>query len=152
MQDVDDVQVLSVHGVLLKPLHELPVLQRQTDLRPETCKNTDLSQARLPCTESLSVSCPDLLRGRGRLTSIQAVQQIKTPDSDLEAEGRQEELAGSVQGQVSKHSLLTPHCAAARHVTHGVRGLSHVPTLPWKTLMHMCFTSSRQLVSLYMDK
>lgn len=34
-QDVNDIEVLSVHGVPLKLLHVLPVLQRQTDLQPE---------------------------------------------------------------------------------------------------------------------
>lgn len=32
MEDVDSIPVLSVPGILLKPLHELPVLQRQADL------------------------------------------------------------------------------------------------------------------------
>ena len=35
-EDVNHVEVLGVHGVLLKLLHFLPVLQRQADLRPET--------------------------------------------------------------------------------------------------------------------
>lgn len=34
-EDVDDVQVLSVHRVLLKLLHVAPVLQRHADLQPE---------------------------------------------------------------------------------------------------------------------
>lgn len=64
---------------------------------------------------------PDLLRGRSWLTSIQAVQQIKSSHSDLEAERRQEEAAGRVQDQMSERSLLTLHRAAAKHVTHDVK-------------------------------
>lgn len=41
-QDVNDVEVLSVHGVLLKLLHVLPVLQCQTDLQKETHKKHQL--------------------------------------------------------------------------------------------------------------
>lgn len=65
---------------------------------------------------------PDLLWGRSCLTSIQAVQQIKSSHSDLEAERRQEEAAGRVQDQMSERSLLTLHCAAAKqYVTHDVK-------------------------------
>lgn len=35
-EDVNDVVVLSIDSVLLKLLHVLPVLQRQTDLQPDT--------------------------------------------------------------------------------------------------------------------
>ncbi len=57
---------------------------------------------------------PDLLWGGGGLALIQAVEQIKSSHSDLEAEGRQEEGAGRVQNQTTERSLLTLHSAAAQ--------------------------------------
>lgn len=63
----------------------------------------------------MRVCCvPDLLSGLCSLTLIQAVQQIKCANSDLEAEGRQEIAAGRVQDQVTERSLLMPHSAAAK--------------------------------------
>lgn len=59
---------------------------------------------------------PDLHQGRGGLTPIQAVQQVKSSDPDLEAERGQEEAAGRVQDQPRERSLLSVHCAAAKHV------------------------------------
>lgn len=56
---------------------------------------------------------PDLLRGRGGLTLVQAVEQIKSSDSDLEAKWRQEEAAGRVQNKTIELSLLTLRSGAA---------------------------------------
>lgn len=61
---------------------------------------------------------PDLHWGRGGLTLIQAVEQIKSSHSDLEAERRQEEAAGRVQDQTTERSLLTLHGAAATQEIH----------------------------------
>lgn len=47
----------------------------------------------------------DMLSGRSRLTSVQAVQQVEPPDSDLEAERGEEEATGLVQDQPSEGSL-----------------------------------------------
>lgn len=107
--------MLSVHSVLLKLLNVLPVLQRQTDL-----KNRTLNSVRTLFNLMINIPCKrvtDLLRWRSNLTLIQAVQQIKTSDSDLEAERRQEESAGGVQDQLTERSLLTPLSAADKTPT-----------------------------------
>lgn len=66
-------------------------------------------------SKSMHVCCvPHLLFGFCGLTLIQAVQQIKSTNSDLEAERRQEEAAGRVQDQVTERSLLMPCSAAAK--------------------------------------
>lgn len=55
----------------------------------------------------------DLLWRRGGLAVKQAVQQIKSSDSDLEAERRQEVAVGQVQNQTAERSLLMLPSAAA---------------------------------------
>ena len=114
-EDVDGVQVLSVCGVSLELPHVIPVLQRQSDLQPEEepsypfCLNVGTTPLK---TTRVQVLYPDLLGGRAVLTMIQAVQQVEPPHSDLEVERRQEEGAGSVQGQATEHPLLSLHGAA----------------------------------------
>lgn len=53
-----------------------------------------------------------MLSGHSCLTSMQAVQQIKPSDSDLEAEWGKEEATGLVQDQPSESSLAAVRYAA----------------------------------------
>lgn len=111
LEDVDSIPVLSVPGVLLKPLHVLPVLQRQADLRRRR-RGEDESEKQLGRQHGVgnvgnvgNVSHgSDVLSGNSRLTSVQAVQQVKSSHSDLEAERGQEETAGLVQDHPSERS------------------------------------------------
>lgn len=48
----------------------------------------------------------DVLSGHSRLTSMQAVQQVKSSDSDLEAERGKEKRTGLVQDQPNERPLL----------------------------------------------
>lgn len=118
-QDVNNIQVLSVTGILLKLLHMFPVLQRQMDLQRE--KNTNglnYSRALFECEKRMTTGrVSDLLWGHSCLTSMQAVKQIKTPNSDLEAERGQEEAISCVQDQPTENSLLPFHCATIKNDT-----------------------------------
>lgn len=62
-----------------------------------------------------SVVTSDLLWGRAGLTVIQAVQQVKSSHSDLEAVRRHEEAGRGVQNETAERSLLSVvHSAAAK--------------------------------------
>lgn len=115
-QDVNNIQVLSFTGILLKLLHMFPVLHRQTDLqREKNAKGLNYSRALFECEKRMTTGrVSDLLWGHSCLTSMQAVQQIKPPDSDLEAERGQEEAISCVQDQPSESSVLPFHCATIK--------------------------------------
>lgn len=123
-QDVNNIQVLSFTGILLKLLHMFPVLHRQTDLRREkNTKGLNCSRALFECEKRMTTGrVSDLLWGHSGLTSMQAVQQIKPPNSDLEAERGQEEAISCVQDQPSENSLLPSHCSTikndTKHMSH----------------------------------
>lgn len=64
----------------------------------------------------------DMLSGHSRLASVQAVQQVKASDSDLEAKRGKEETTSLVQDQPSEGSLSAGRQAAAKkHETKSVR-------------------------------
>lgn len=123
-QDVNNIQVLSFTGILLKLLHVFPVLHRQTDLqREKNTKGLNYSRALFECEKRMTTGrVSDLLWGHSCLTSMQAVQQIKPPNSYLEAERGQEEAISCVQDQPSESSLLPFECATIKstqkHMTH----------------------------------
>lgn len=110
-EDECGVEVLSGRSVLFKLLHFIPVLQRQSDLRQDNF----IIISRLPYHLERSVGrVADLLGRRGRrLAVVQAVQQIESPHSDLEAERRQEEGAGRVQNETTERSTLVLYSSAA---------------------------------------
>lgn len=116
LEDVDSIPVLSIPGILLKLLHVFPVLQRQADLR--TCRGDGSEKKKQlrpqhGCFNVRSISnVSDMLSGHSCLTSMQAVQQIKPSDSDLEAEWGKEEATGLVQDQPSESSLAAVRYAA----------------------------------------
>lgn len=114
LEDVHSIPVLSIPGILLKLLHVFPVLQRQADLR--TRRGDGSGKQLRPqhgCFNGRSISnVSDMLSGHSCLTSMQAVQQIKPSDSDLEAERGEEEATGLVQDQPSESSLAAVRYAA----------------------------------------
>jgi len=123
-EDVDHVVVLGAHRVLLQLLHVLPVLQRQTDLRPEKTHThnenmtSEVSSGRAVLRPEAERRVSDLLRRRAELAAVQAVQQVKSSHSDLEAVRRHEEAVGRVQGQAAEVSpLFLVNAAAAKTTT-----------------------------------
>lgn len=111
-QDVNGVQVPSLRCILLQSLDVLPVLQRHSDLQE---KNRAGTWAGAPGRSPVCY----LLSGFGRLAAVQAVEQVESPDPDLEAERGQEEAAGRVQNQTGEHSALAPpQTTENTHNTH----------------------------------